>query len=1120
MARLIGTFGDDDIVGTNYGDLIVSLFGDDTIDAGGGNDVVFAGFGDDTVFGGAGNDRLFGGFGNDILDGGNGNDRLYGGFGDDTMDGGAGRDWLWAGFGNDTLIWNEAVANSGRADRYDGGGEQDVLVLVVSCETAESAEFQADLQAARDYIAARNFYGFTFGPDFQFSTLNLRIDDIETIQVIVEGGGGDFSVAAIDAEVTEDGDDASVDLRTAATSCDPDSVVVSNVQGLVDGLTLDGTTVTVDADSDAFQSLAEGETREIVVTFDVSDGERTESTSLTVVVTGTNDAPVFVQDRELVTRESTTALFNLERFIDDVDAGDEVRVELGVDAPDFTSISRSGLSVIIDTNGERFDALAEGDVLVVEVPIVIFDTGGGATESVVQITVEGRNDAPVATDAQLVAVEAGDTGTVDLLALVSDVDNGDTLSVSVGELPDGVVLDGTVLSIDTSAAVFDSLAEGESVEVVVDYTVTDARDASDNGQVTFTVTGTKDAPEVAADPGLQVALAGEAFSINLSELFSDVDNGDTLSFLADVQQGEVVLDLPEWLTLDAETGILSGTPTADDAGVVVLRLAARDGSGETATLAVPVVIGERRIDGTEGNDNINVNDIEGEETGLADIVFSGAGSDDIELGGGVNTLVYFQGDSVDFLDAPPDPEDVIFLADTQPGDVSFALLTDRNDDLLIDVAGQGGVILENAFEENTTATIVLADGTVLTINDVVQRVLDAQRSNSSDYVEGTELDETLEGGLGVDFLDAYEGQDTYIYNAGDGADFIWDDGFSSDGTDVLELRGYNIADATFSVFPFSFSDVVVSFSDGTYIVLVDVLDNPDEPSLDPEAFSAIEIFRFDDGDLLASEVEVLSQGEAPSLQIVSDDGTDGVTFNGTEANEYFENTGGSDTFVYGVNGGADILYDLASNSGEGITDVIEVRGYGLDDVSVFFTEFESESYFVLDFGSGNTITLISDFGDQIAVDTVLFADNGISLNAQQLAQLAVDQASTDGNDRVYGTDDDLFYDLGKGLDYIDAGSGDDTFFFESGDGRLSIEANGGDDTLILEGVDMSSMEAVVVDGTDDLLLVFSDGLDSIFIDDGAFGEIEFFVINGEEFTFAELFPQFVDDGLDPVEVGF
>ena len=91
-ATIVGTPGDDVIVGTNQHDVIVSFGGDDTITAGNGEDVICAGYGDDDVDGGNGKDIIFGEEGDDTVAGANGKDSLDGGGGTDDVDGGNGVD--------------------------------------------------------------------------------------------------------------------------------------------------------------------------------------------------------------------------------------------------------------------------------------------------------------------------------------------------------------------------------------------------------------------------------------------------------------------------------------------------------------------------------------------------------------------------------------------------------------------------------------------------------------------------------------------------------------------------------------------------------------------------------------------------------------------------------------------------------------------------------------------------------------------------------------------------------------------------------------------------------------------------------------------------------------------
>lgn len=131
VATIVGTNGDDAIIGTPGPDVIQLLDGNDSVLGLGGNDLICGGDGDDEIFGGAGRDRLigdndddslFGGRDRDELDGSNGADELDGGRGDDTLAGGTGRDELVGGSDDDELS-----GNSGADDLFAGAGDDMVF---------------------------------------------------------------------------------------------------------------------------------------------------------------------------------------------------------------------------------------------------------------------------------------------------------------------------------------------------------------------------------------------------------------------------------------------------------------------------------------------------------------------------------------------------------------------------------------------------------------------------------------------------------------------------------------------------------------------------------------------------------------------------------------------------------------------------------------------------------------------------------------------------------------------------------------------------------------------------------------------------------------------------------
>jgi cysteine-rich repeat protein len=92
IATIIGTPGDDVLVGTRRADVIAGLGGNDTIFGNAGRDIICGGEGDDMLYGGSTNDVIDGGPGDDFIDGGSGKDDIKGGDGDDNMIGGGNKD--------------------------------------------------------------------------------------------------------------------------------------------------------------------------------------------------------------------------------------------------------------------------------------------------------------------------------------------------------------------------------------------------------------------------------------------------------------------------------------------------------------------------------------------------------------------------------------------------------------------------------------------------------------------------------------------------------------------------------------------------------------------------------------------------------------------------------------------------------------------------------------------------------------------------------------------------------------------------------------------------------------------------------------------------------------------
>ncbi|MDQ8205091.1 putative Ig domain-containing protein [Pelagicoccus sp. SDUM812003] len=93
-------------------------------------------------------------------------------------------------------------------------------------------------------------------------------------------------------------------------------------------------------------------------------------------------------------------------------------------------------------------------------------------------------------------------------------------------------------------------------------------------ELVITINSDNNSPILDAPIEDQSATTGQSFSLDISASFSDPDPNDELSYSAEQTDGS---DLPDWLSITPSTGVLSGTPSANDVGAVLIRVTASDG---------------------------------------------------------------------------------------------------------------------------------------------------------------------------------------------------------------------------------------------------------------------------------------------------------------------------------------------------------------------------------------------------------------------------------------------------------------------------------------------------------------------------------------------------------------
>ncbi|HEX8468128.1 MAG TPA: Ig-like domain-containing protein, partial [Allosphingosinicella sp.] len=282
---------------------------------------------------------------------------------------------------------------------------------------------------------------------------------------------------------------SAANVRAGQTFGDPPQV------GAPGSITIsaDGTQITYDPGTD-FDYLAAGETATVLIDYRAKDSSGAEPnqnppySTITVTVTGTNDAPVAMDDTLTDVAEDSGARIipasDLLGNDTDLDASDDLVITAVSNAVGGTAVLNPDGSVTFTPTAD-FNGPASFDY-------TVSDGNGGTDTGTASFNVTAVNDAPVAMDDTLTDV-AEDSGprnipASDLLTNDSDVD-GDTLAVTAVSNAVGgtVVLNGDGSVTFTPTANFNGPAS-------FDYTVSDGNGGTDTGTASFNVTPVNDPP--------------------------------------------------------------------------------------------------------------------------------------------------------------------------------------------------------------------------------------------------------------------------------------------------------------------------------------------------------------------------------------------------------------------------------------------------------------------------------------------------------------------------------------------------------------------------------------------------------------------------------------------------
>ncbi|MHC4055236.1 VCBS domain-containing protein [Bradyrhizobium sp. 25ACV] len=353
----------------------------------------------------------------------------------------------------------------------------------------------------------------------------------QTVTVTITGTNDSATVSSDAKSVTEADTAAALNTSGQLTIVDPDTgeahvVAQSNVHGTYGDFSIDANGAWSYTGNGAHDELTAGQ--QVQDQFTVASQDGTASGTVTVTITGSNDAATVSSDSKSVTEGDTAAALNTsgQLTIIDPDTGEaHVVAQTNVHGTygDFSIDANGAWSY---TGNGAHDELTAGQQVQDQFTVTSQD---GTATGTVTVTVTGSNDAAtVSSDSK--SVTEGDTAaalnTSGQLS-ITDPDTGEAHVVAQTNVH-GTYGD---FSIDANGAwsytgngAHDELTAGQQVQ---DQFMVASQDGTASGTVTVTVTGSNDAATVSSD-SKSVTEGNAAAALNTSGQLSitDPDTGE------------------------------------------------------------------------------------------------------------------------------------------------------------------------------------------------------------------------------------------------------------------------------------------------------------------------------------------------------------------------------------------------------------------------------------------------------------------------------------------------------------------------------------------------------------------------------------------------------------------
>ncbi|MEM7505327.1 MAG: Ig-like domain-containing protein [Pseudomonadota bacterium] len=726
-------------------------------------------------------------------------------------------------------------------------------------------------------------------------------------------------------------------------------------------------------------------------------------------------------------------------------------------------------------DGQRFNVGQAAVVFGGATSLAVLDALDGTTNGLIDLGLLGGFLAgSLTTDEDTVLSFVG----ADLLA--NDFDpSGNPISIqsvdTVSAAGASVAFDGTTVSYDPGV-LFQGLSLGESATDTFTYTIT-AGGQTATATATVQIDGANDAPSAPATLALQAHRTDrdDVLGPQPGDV-TDPDQNDALIFTAELGDGVPLPSLLEgaFSTTDGTFSLGVGVGDGGDEGLYRIESTVTDGATTPLDFGYYIAIHDVDTVGSVGGENL----VTSGDGVVSDLIFGGGGRDRLQGGNGADIYVYRSGDDADVVDDYGfSGQDAVLFEDYSLADAIFARFLRDQNELLIDLPDADSLRIVDALGDSGADVIesyAFSDGATISVATLRQLLLDEERTAGKDRLIGFDGANalTLEGDLGDDLLSGRNGSDTYLYTLGDGSDLISEGGFRD--TDVVEISGTTLEATALKRGAFASNDLVIQFSDGGEIRIVNTLNGSQTDQVEQVVFAeeAATLGAQDLRDILIEQVQSAGDDAVIGFNQIDD------TLQGGAGDDFLSGLSASDLYLYNASGATDGNDTIFDNGFAG-TDVLQIDG--IESTSLAFRRLFNTDDLLVDItdGSGgilSTITIVDaiDGNENDEIEEIVTTNDQTTLTAAGIRDILIDGEESAGQTTITG--------FSISADTILANGGE----------RVLTGFNQGDTYQ----VDSSSDDVVIVDdgfaGTDRLELLFIDDpvrafraqgdLDDLFID--------------------------------------